>query len=326
MHKIGDGSHIAPLTPRGPAPSAQNYGAPSLWYSIAMTIVIAKQFNDTICIVSDTMITDAEGSRNKIIPGRLKAIILNERFSVAYAGHSDPAQYAIRDAHQILRSRGGSDAVLQRLRNATTGAADIDFITASHYPPNVELRRIWEGRISDPLSQAVIGNSTIYERITTRFVPSGNGKVDARNFWSAFIETFTNSRVDAGMGVGGVPIGLVAAPDNHHYASCSVNANWKPIGFVPGRTTYEDEQDLLTGEWSYHFDVVPPARAGAAVIAVAIRQAKTGYIYAPLIQDDASSITLIENSEPWTQHQGEMFDVLNSALEAKLAEHLEKLG
>ena len=264
------------------------------------------------------MITDSAEGRQHAIPGRLKALILNDRFSVAYAGHSDPAQNAIREAYKILQ-RDGHEIALEHLRQATIGGADIDFVTASHYG-NAELRRIWQGRISDPLAQTVIGNAAIVEPVMERFAKERDQ--NAKGFWSAYIVAFTDDKISAGEGVGGLPIGLTAQPGNHHYAACTFWKRWKPIEFVRGQTTYEDERDLLTGDWTYHFDVIRPARSGVAVLAAIIRQAKIGYIYAPLLQDDPSRITLLAKELPWTRHQTTMLDALNRALNVKLEEQL----
>lgn len=54
-----------------------------------MTVVIAKRFGDSICIVSDTMISDAQTGRSDAIPSRLKIVTLGTTFSVAYAGHAN---------------------------------------------------------------------------------------------------------------------------------------------------------------------------------------------------------------------------------------------
>lgn len=109
-----------------------------------MTIVIARQFGEAIVILSDTEISDTHSVRGNAIPGRLKAIILNDGLSVAYAGHSDPALHAIRQVPTLFCERG-LDAVLQHLGQVTnTQGLDIDFVVASHHP-TAEIRRIWPG-------------------------------------------------------------------------------------------------------------------------------------------------------------------------------------
>jgi hypothetical protein len=198
-----------------------------------MTVVIAKCFGQIIEIVSDTMISDTDLGRDNAIPGRLKAIILNERLSVAYAGHSDPALHAIRQASSIF-SKGGLDAVTDHLRQVSASDdLDIDFIVASH-DPTAELRRIWGGRISQPLAEASIGNRAILPEVMKIFSPVGDENTDAKNFRSAFLSAFTNRRTHLGQGVGGFPIALEARPDGHVYKGHSVSESWKPIEFVPG--------------------------------------------------------------------------------------------
>jgi hypothetical protein len=51
-----------------------------------MTVVIGRRFGDAMVILSDTMISDSNTGRDNIIPGRLKAIIVADRLSIAYAG------------------------------------------------------------------------------------------------------------------------------------------------------------------------------------------------------------------------------------------------
>jgi hypothetical protein len=126
-------------------------------------------------------------------------------------------------------------------------------------------------------------------------------------------------------GVGGVPTGLHAVPDNHHYMSCSFNSNWKPIVPVWGTTVFEDEKDLQTGKWSFRYDIVRTDEPGVPVLAVEVPQAKIGFVYAPLLEDYPKSIQLLYDSRPYTQCQKEIHDAMRSALEAKVREHHQKL-
>jgi len=81
-----------------------------------MTVVIGKCFGDTIVVLSDTMISDAQLGRADAIPGRLKAITINDHLSIAYAGHSDPALNIVRQTPGIYRS-SGLVGVLESLRH-----------------------------------------------------------------------------------------------------------------------------------------------------------------------------------------------------------------
>jgi hypothetical protein len=177
-----------------------------------MTVIIGKQFADVIVLLSDTMISDKEASHHNTIPGRLKAIIINNRLSIAYSGHSDPALYAIRRTPKIYRD-GGLGAVLTFLCKFTdTRDHSVDFIVAAHNP-SAELRRIWEGRVSDPLRETCVGNCTILPEILKRLAPERG----PRDFNYAFLGAFMDRHVFRGSGVGGFPITLEARPEGHRY-------------------------------------------------------------------------------------------------------------
>jgi hypothetical protein len=60
------------------------------------------------------MISDVNAGHNNAIPGRLKAIVISDHLSIAYAGHSDPALHAVRRIPDIY-VRCGFAAVLQAL-------------------------------------------------------------------------------------------------------------------------------------------------------------------------------------------------------------------
>jgi hypothetical protein len=101
---------------------------------------------------------------NNAIPGRLKAIVISDHVSIAYAGHSDPALHAVRRIPDIY-VRCGFAAVLQALGEFTaSGDHDVDFIVASHCP-TAELRRVWNGQVSEPLDETCIGNCSIFAEV-----------------------------------------------------------------------------------------------------------------------------------------------------------------
>lgn len=284
-----------------------------------MTIAIGKRFGDTIVLLSDTMISDANAGKKNAIPGRLKAIVAGDRLSIAYAGHSDPALHAIRRTPDV-NLRGGLRAVLEALREFTASEDhDVDFIVASHLAA-AELRRVWRGHVSDPLEQVCVGNCSILPEILKRFSPTGRPGADAKNFEFAFLSAFTDRDVFAGSGVGGFPIVLEARTDGHFYKGHFLNASWKPVLFVPGTTTYEDENDLLTGEWSFRHDIITPKKPGLAILAAGVLQAKVGFAYAPMLEDDPDRVTLLIGTENWTRRQKEMHAVLRAALDAKLTQ------
>jgi len=287
-----------------------------------MTVVLARKFGQTIQLVSDTMITDAERGRADALPGRVKAIVIHRTLSIAFAGHADPALRVIR---QVARSGPCDlDLVYQTLCQATASRDhDVEFLVASHRP-EASLRRIWRGQVSAPLAHAAIGDATIRPAVYERLVAEGVDAKDAHAFRSAFLMAFTNERIPRGDGVGGFPIAVEASPDGHRYRGHSVHMSWKPITFVPG-TTYQDPADLQTGDWSFHHTVMHTEERGVAVVAAQIPQARVGFVYAPLLQDEPRRVTLLRPGVDWTEHQEEMFAVLRDALNAT-ADEARPLG
>lgn len=280
-----------------------------------MTVVIAKRFDQTICIVADTMISNQATAKENGIPGRLKIITIDRHFTVAYAGHANQALDAIRAARLILL-QSGLDAAIEHLRLATTnGPADFEFIAVVHRP-YAKLYRIWLGHVSAPLDRSVIGDGRILEEVERRF--EQERAKSAKNYISAFIVAFTDKKIHLGTGVGGFPTALLAQPDGHNYRGHMFSHVWKPIEPVWGTTTYEDENDLLTGEWSFRHDVLTAKQAGVALLAVEVPQAKIGYVYAPLLEDDPQPVPLLSADKIYTQHQREIHDAMKQALDGKL--------
>ncbi len=290
-----------------------------------MTIVIGKRFDQEICMVADTMISDEESGNDSAIPGRLKIITLSPNFTVGYAGHANQALDAIREAHTVLRSDGFDNAI-ERLRAASADQNhDVDFLVACHRPA-AELRRIWEGRISGPLTESAIGQAAIVTKIDERFIQAGNPREDSKNFRLAFIRAFSSRRDPLGDGVGGFPTALHAVHDNHAYKAHSSSHNWKPIKPVWGGTIYEDENELLTGEWSFRHDLMTIQKPGLAILGVEVLQAKIGFVYAPLLEDDARPVKLLEHEGAYTQHQKEMHATMRRAVDQMLQEHEKRFA
>ena len=62
-----------------------------------MSLVMAMQFGDRICILSDSMISDSGANGQDIIPGQLKTIVLNKGASISYSGSTNKAISKIRE-------------------------------------------------------------------------------------------------------------------------------------------------------------------------------------------------------------------------------------
>jgi hypothetical protein len=288
-----------------------------------MTVVIGKRFGETITLLSDTMITDTGARRHDIIPGQLKSIILSDRLSVAYAGHAGPALAAIGKAPSIFTTKGLTGLLNALCEVTSSNAHDVEFMVAAHNP-TAELRRVWQGQVSGPLDDSCIGNHAILTAVFQRFSPVGDPKADAFKFRTAFIDAFTDQKVFLGAGVGGFPIVLQALPSGHVYKGHTVNSSWKPIEFVPRATIFEDENDLLTGEWSFRHDILATKSTGIAVLGAEVLQAKLGFVYAPLIEFGPIPVRLLESDENWTQHQVAMHKKMRAAFDAMVEKALSQ--
>lgn len=277
-----------------------------------MTVVLARRFGDQIEIVADTMISNTERGREEAIPGRLKIITISSNLTVAYAGHSDPALYAIRRLFRDGIVRGTEATESLRLFTDSPDH-DVEFIIASHQP-RAELRKVWLGRCSQPLDQAWLGNPTISRAVEERLQRSGDASSDGTSFWSAFIEAFTSDRVRRGTGVGGLPIGLKATATGHAYRLCSYHEDRSLIEFLAGTEQHQNPNTMQTGDWTYHFTIVPLSEPGLAVLGAHLQQARRSYIYSPLLDDDPIRVTVLEPGIDWTENQVLMNDRTSVAL------------
>lgn len=254
-----------------------------------MTIGIARKFGQRVLLLTDTMITDSLMGGRDAIPGRLKAIILSPTVSVAYAGHSDPALYAIREALQCLKATGQVRSAAEVLIRAS-GSADheVDFLLIFHQDGVPHLQKITEGRSTPDVDSAFIGDAVVVRRVLD-LVPSQEAfahpdlGIDAAEgaLWNAFLRLFVDEGTTVVDGVGGLPIGVVASPYGHFYSSYAVSMAWDVIDLRVGITSSQHEAQR-GGETAFSFNVMGGRLRGVAALGVAVPQAGVGFVYAPL--------------------------------------------
>lgn len=262
-----------------------------------MTFVVAQQFDDRILIAADTMISIApeektgndRAPRPDIIPGRLKAIVLAPYISVAYAGAADLAVKAIRAAKQALADGQGIREVERILCDASAASVGgPDFILGSHVE-GPSLRRIWDGKISENLQSAVIGDwtlRTVLEKYAAasplRPLPSGSDGEQA------FIEGVRQllGEIQVTESVGGFYFLLEASPRGHGYYSLAGVTAWDRVwgGTPVSAQQLADRRSGMT-EWAYQ--VSPSRWRGVGVAGAIVLNAGVGYVYSPLVADDA---------------------------------------
>jgi hypothetical protein len=115
------------------------------------------------------MISDLTGTRHDVIPGRLKAVVLDLQTTVAYAGLPDQGIDAIKRARELLSSGASISDVEQMLAATTEKYSDkqefkLDFLIASHRD-GATLKRIWNGGVSSRLEQTCIGQRDLFSAL-----------------------------------------------------------------------------------------------------------------------------------------------------------------
>jgi hypothetical protein len=273
-----------------------------------MTVVLARKYRQRVIIVSDTMVTDTDSKRSLVIPGRLKAIVLDLKFSAAYYGAANQGLDAIRLARAAYLAAGSSEAI-QVLIDATAALPnDLEFVTADHCP-DPELRHIAQGSASGPLNAVSLGPSWLLraieaQEIKCNFPDSGEyGSSEELGFTHAVMEVFHSAGVQVADGVGGLPVCLVCSPYGHHYTSVASAESWywRRCGF--DRLT----SDLVGDGWKY--TIVPSRLRGAPVLVVFIPQANAAFIYNPIRQDEAIRYDLSPAAPPIPFHEKDQLQV-----------------
>jgi hypothetical protein len=289
-----------------------------------MTFVIARKLPDRIAILSDTMITDRDGARPNILPGRMKAIVVAPLVSVAYAGFAGPALAAIRRFRSALNAGQDSEEARTVLVAATAEHPDeLDFLIASH-ERGPDLRRVWNGRVSGDLDQSVIGDTSLLkplntaeERWAAREYPAELAEHAAMGrFTGAFHDLFEGVQIAAG--VGGVPIILQASVYGHTYLSHGGVRNWDHINLATGLTP-EHLAHRASGMTEWRYNVYSTALRGAPVVGLLLETIGVGFIYSPLRYDDPIQLAFPRPPRPGGPEAKELHEAFNRRVQEEIA-------
>jgi|GEM_PF-1988257 len=290
-----------------------------------MTYVVAQKFGERVVILSDTMITDPNGTRANAIPGRLKAIVLSGDVSLAYAGNSEWGLQCTRKAHQVLHD-SGFDAALNVI---VAGSSDVErkteFLIVRH-APNAKLMKVSQGSCSTTESGFVIGDNV--SRSVHRLLESPTSINKELEFVSqeeivftqSFMSMFINGDVRTASGVGGVPVNLLCSPNGHTYQGHSFAASFDKVSVRTG-VTEEQLRDRASGMNEYRMATMDSKFRGVGVLACYLPAARTGYIYDPIKQDDAIKVRLLDPSSDWQPREHQMMKSLNNILEEHAASY-----
>ncbi len=279
-----------------------------------MTFCIARAYGNRGELFSDTMISDDEGARPKIIPGRLKAMVLTPKVSVAYAGVANQGLDAAREAKRLLDqglSLGELHELLREQSEAREGG--LDFIVVSHWP-ELLITKIWEGRMSGPLQNAFIGDPAVVpllqaaeSDLRAAISRSGSTVDEEHLLWNAFTHMFNRRGSRVTESTVGVAINLLASSLGHTYQNYASVAAWDTI-VMPGGLTDAQISARATGATEFAVNQITSRLRGVAVIGFYFRQLQGGFIHAPLLQDEAVYLPL-----PGSEKEGQR----------RMAEHVD---
>ncbi len=264
-----------------------------------MTIGIGRKFGRRIILLTDTMISDAQSVGFDAIPGRLKGIVLSPTVSVAYAGHADPAIYAIRQAKLTLIETSDPQAAAKILQNACLQQDhEVEFIIAFHENGNPHLHKITKRGISLDLDACFVGDAMVANAII-EIEQNTHLRSDIRpeieqseyRFVDAFHALFQTQGIAIKKAVGGFPITLLASPFGHTYSNESHSLAWDMIDLSRGITP-EQHQAQHSGETAWIYNLVGVGKRGVAIVGAALPQAGLGLIYRPLIDDSPEVIRI----------------------------------
>jgi len=251
-----------------------------------MSLVMAMQFGDRICILSDSMISDSGANGQDIIPGQLKTIVLNKGASISYSGSTNKAIAKIREIQRDLSERKYFDEVLESLTEYTSGEnGDVDFLVSSH-AGIPKLYKIAGGQIHYGLGMYWIGNDEVAERVLDEF---GNAEQvyiglpvhmtrEEYRFREAFKKAVSGKEPQAG----GLVFDCVGTPKGYHYNNYAVVHTGDRMA-VDITFEYSDQwAHENPGRGSYSLSLVSPKERSLAVTGAFFERSNTGFIYSPL--------------------------------------------
>ena len=256
-----------------------------------MTIVVAMRFDQRICVMSDTIILIEGSTRNNIIPGRLKSIVVSDWLTISYAGLSTQAIDAIRVLDRC--SSITTDSVVQYLvETSSKYLNELDFIVCSH-ESSARLIKIANGVVSEGVNAYWIGNLQAATELSKVVIPKTEfkGLPDYISAEEAIFKNTVNTYMHENRckDIGGAIIDCLCSPYGHCYNTHAGAFSWDAI--ILGKNDYKERQEKIkTGTYHYEYNVQSTSARGLPIIGLYLNQAQTGYIYDPIHYDEAMKV------------------------------------
>lgn len=271
-----------------------------------MTFALARQFGARILIVSDTMTTNRNLTRNDIIPGELKAIVLNDKISVAYSGLVPLALDAIKQSAAACKVGKSICNIIKPLQAAsakTFGTEyQTEFLVVSHLP-NPSMLKVWQdGEVLERSDRLRIGEQeavNCLDDFNARFIEH---IPDSENrFMFAVAMLAAQPAGLANIAVGGFLITLLASPIGHGYQDV---VGVTVSDTIQGGQALTEAQlaDRASGMTQYQYRIIAGFWRGAAIVGAYIDQPRLGYLYHPLQEKTVDSFVGLSVEEFIIKH------------------------
>jgi hypothetical protein len=252
-----------------------------------MSLVMAMQFGDRICILSDSMISDSGTTGEDVIPGQLKTIILNNGVSISYSGSTNKAIAKIREIRRDLSERIYFDEVLESLTEYTSDEnGNVDFLVSSHVGIP-KLYKIADGQIHYGLGMYWIGNEEVAERVLEDFGKNeqATGEPPAHMTWDEyrFRQAFKNALSGNDLPRAcGLVFDCIGTPRGYRYNNHAVVRTGDRMAVDITFESADQWTHESPGVESYSLSLVSPNGRGLAVTGAYFERSNTGFIYSPL--------------------------------------------
>ena len=244
-----------------------------------MTFAFAVREQDWIQVWADFSISDPMAGSVNDFPGRLKLLVLAEKFSVAYAGGVELAEGAVGQAALALPD---TEQAIEILAAASSDDV-VEFLVAQH-TPDAQILKVSEGRVSAPLDFGWIGSPI------SEFVLESGSSVEDPATLRSYCDCSRLRSVDRQVralvsdqgaasrgGVGRVFASAVCDPIDHWYANAGHSLEWTDLNILG--LSAEDRTALrLTGAQSFEYNFYG-SWAGQPHAGLYFPQARLGYEY-----------------------------------------------
>lgn len=263
-----------------------------------MSLIIARQIENYLWVVSDTKITylrsNNKNARLDPLDGALKAVIIDPSLCLCYADDAEIGKDAIQHVYG-LRQRGASiEAVHSYLamQSKSHPRSSSEFLVITGLP-NPEIRKIIHGQIGPPGPAEHIGDHEAFRAFQECMLKQAAdtcqsdtdlplGIRELSKLRESFENVISNNQLPS---VGGflVVTGLHRSGFEYHPACGSYSATLDP----------EAEQDVSGTEWKtlelvgstssggYTYNICAPIEPGIGAIGIYINQARLGALFYP---------------------------------------------